>query len=189
MQKQNDNYHDLDRFIYLILELIQSNKNKNMKIFNTIGLHPEKANVLAAELNLLLANFQTYYQNLRGLHWNIRGKRFFNLHVKFEEFYNDSQLKIDMIAERILTLGGTPLHTFEDYLQHNQIKIGKNVSNDELAVAMIVENLSKLLQMERFILQQASEAEDEGTNAMMSDFIKEQEKTIWMLKAWLEEEI
>jgi DNA-binding ferritin-like protein len=51
-------------------------------------------------------------------------KTFFDLHVKFEELYNDSQLKIDMIAERVLTLGGT-LHTFEDYIKHNKIVVGK----------------------------------------------------------------
>jgi starvation-inducible DNA-binding protein len=87
---------------------------------NSLGLEFKKAEVLAAELNILLANFQVYYQNLRGLHWNIRGKRFFDLHVKFEELYNDSQLKIDLIAERVLTLGSTPLHTFEDYMMKLQ---------------------------------------------------------------------
>lgn len=157
--------------------------------FNSLGLEVKKAEVLAAELNILLANFQVYYQNLRGLHWNIRGKRFFDLHVKFEELYNDSQLKIDMIAERVLTLGGTPLHTFEDYILNNRLPIGKNITNDEAAVNLIVNSLSDLLKIERVILTQSGEADDEGTNSMMSDFITEQEKTIWMMKAWLEEEI
>lgn len=156
---------------------------------NSLGLNSEKVEILGAELNILLSNFQIYYQNLRGLHWNIRGKRFFDLHVKFEELYNDSQIKIDLIAERILTLGGTPLHTFEDYLLNSKITIGKNISNDEESVALIVSSLTNLLKIERVILIQSSEADDEGTNAMMSDFIKEQEKTIWMMKAWLEEEI
>lgn len=156
---------------------------------NSLGLDLKKSVVLAAELNILLANFQVYYQNLRGLHWNIRGKRFFDLHLKFEELYNDSQLKIDMIAERILTLGGRPLHTFEDYSKNNKLFVGKDISNDEVAVNLIVNSLSQLLKIERVILTQAEEALDEGTNSMMSDFIKEQEKTIWMMKAWLEEEI
>lgn len=156
---------------------------------NSLGLNLEKAEILAAELNILLSNFQIYYQNLRGLHWNIRGKRFFDLHVKFEELYNDSQLKIDLIAERVLTLGATPLHTFEDYLNNNKIPIGKNISNDEDAVNLVVTSLSNLLKIERIILNQSDDADDEGTNAMMSDFIKEQEKTIWMMKAWLDEDI
>jgi len=156
---------------------------------NSLGLSYEKVEILAAELNILLSNFQIYYQNLRGLHWNIRGKRFFDLHLKFEELYNDSQIKIDLIAERVLTLGGTPLHTFEDYLNNNKIPIGKYISNDEEAVNLVVTSLTQLLKIERVILNQSDEADDEGTNAMMSDFIKEQEKTIWMMKAWLEEEI
>jgi starvation-inducible DNA-binding protein len=156
---------------------------------NSIGLPKKEAEIVAAELNILLANFQVYYQNLRGLHWNIRGKRFFDLHLKFEELYNDSQLKIDLIAERVLTLDGTPLHTFEDYIKYNKLEIGKNINNDERAIELILQSLMQLLKIERVILKKASEIEDEGTTSMMSDFIVEQEKTIWMMKAWLESEI
>tara|TARA_R110000868_G_scaffold11389_2_gene55811 strand:- start:45795 stop:46370 length:576 start_codon:yes stop_codon:yes gene_type:complete len=161
-------------------------KNKNMKT-NILGLPVKETEIIISELNSLLSNYQVYYQNLRGIHWNIRGKRFFDLHVKFEELYNDSQLKIDMIAERVLTLGGTPLHTFEDYIKHNKIEVGKNISNDEKAVHLIVNSLSHLLILEREILNKTAVVNDEGSNAMMSDFIAEQEKTIWMMQAWLEE--
>lgn len=153
---------------------------------NTLGLPIKETKELTNELNILLSNFQVYYQNLRGLHWNIKGKRFFDLHVKFEEFYNDSQIKIDLIAERILTLGGTPLHTFEDYIANSQLKVGKDISNDEIAISLILDSLSELLVIERKILSDSGEIDDEGTNSMMSDFISEQEKTIWMLKAWMQ---
>ena len=154
---------------------------------NILGLPVKESESIVKELNMLLSNFQVYYQNLRGIHWNIRGKRFFELHVKFEELYNDAQLKIDLIAERILTIGGKPLHTFEDYLKHNKIKVGKNISKDEEAVQLIVASLSDLLQIERKILADSGNISDEGTNSMMGDFISEQEKTIWMMNAWLEE--
>ena len=153
---------------------------------NTLGLPIKETELLTNNLNKLLSNFQVYYQNLRGLHWNIKGKRFFDLHVKFEEYYNDSQLKIDLIAERVLTLGGTPLHTFTDYIENSQLKVGKNISNDVEAVSLVIDSLGILLSIERQILSDASEINDEGTNSMMSDFISEQEKTIWMLKAWME---
>ncbi len=156
---------------------------------NILGLPVKEAELVAAELNILLSNFQVYYQNLRGIHWNIRGKRFFDLHVKFEELYNDAQLKIDMIAERVLTLGSTPLHTFDDYLSNNKLKIGKNVSKDVDAVQLIMASLSDILKIERVILDESDKINDEGTNSMMSDFITEQEKTMWMMKAWSEEEI
>jgi starvation-inducible DNA-binding protein len=150
-----------------------------------IGLDKKETENLTISLNDLLANFQIYYQSLRGLHWNIKGKSFFELHVKFEEFYTDSQEKIDMIAERILTLGGIPLHTFGDYSSLAKVPVGKNITNDVEAVNLVVNSLSELLKIERAILSESDEANDEGTNSMMSDFIAEQEKTIWMLNAWL----
>ena len=154
---------------------------------NSIGLDTKKTKDLANDLNDLLANFQIYYQNLRGIHWNIKGKRFFDLHVKFEELYTDANMKVDLIAERILTLGDTPLHTFDDYTKLAKVPVGKNISIDEKAVRLIVDSLTQLLTIERKILNKSGEANDEGTNSMMSDFITEQEKTVWMMKAWLSE--
>ncbi|QXP59638.1 Dps family protein [Olleya sp. HaHaR_3_96] len=152
---------------------------------NALGLDTKKTEELAGQLNQLLANFQIYYQNLRGIHWNIRGKNFFGLHVKFEELYTDANMKVDLIAERVLTLGETPLHTFDDYIKSAKVPVGHNVSVDVDAVALIVTSLTELLKLERDILDAAGEANDEGTNAMISDFISEQEKTIWMMNAWL----
>lgn len=156
---------------------------------NSIGLDENKTKEIANDLNQLLANFQLYYQNLRGIHWNIKGKRFFDLHVKFEELYNDANIKVDEIAERILTLGVTPLHTYEDYTKAARVPVGKNISEDEKAVQLIVDSLSELLKLERDILEASGEVNDEGTNSMMSDFITEQEKTVWMMKAWLGETV
>lgn len=156
---------------------------------NSIGLDSKSAKAITKDLNDLLANFQVYYQNLRGIHWNIKGKGFFDLHVKFEELYTDANMKVDLIAERILTLGETPLHTFEDYANRAKVPVGKNVWEDEKAVRLIVSSLSELLKMERTILEKSDVANDAGTNAMVNDFITEQEKTVWMMKAWLQESV
>ena len=89
--------------------------------------------------------------------------------------YNDSQIKIDLIAERVLTLEGIPVHTFEDYLKYNQLEIGKNIHQDELAIELIVSSLFALLTIDRVILKKSDEIDYEGTNSMMGDFIAEQE--------------
>ncbi|MDD7884838.1 Dps family protein [Flavivirga sp. 57AJ16] len=158
-------------------------------VLNSLGLDSKKTKDLTDDLNHLLANFQIYYQNLRGIHWNIKGKRFFDLHVKFEELYTDANMKVDLIAERILTLGATPLHTFEDYVGNAKVPVGKNISQDDKAVRLIVDSLTALLKIERLILDKSDDANDEGTNSMVSDFITEQEKTVWMMKAWLNETV
>lgn len=71
-----------------------------MKALNLIGLDKEKSKELVNHLNDLLANYQIFYQNLRGFHWNVKGSNFFELHAKFEEYYNDAIEKVDEIAER-----------------------------------------------------------------------------------------
>ncbi len=152
---------------------------------NSIGLDLKKSQKLSKKLNNLLANYQVFYQNLRGFHWNIKGNKFFELHLKFEELYNDAVIKVDEIAERILTLGGTPLHTFEDYLKTAEIKSVKKDRVDEKAVKDVIKNFSILIQNEREILNLAGEADDEGTASQMSDYIVETEKTLWMLNSYI----
>lgn len=152
---------------------------------STIGLEKSTTKELSDDLNILLADLQVYYQNLRGVHWNIKGDQFFQLHEKFEELYLDAQEKVDLVAERILTLGKTPLHTFEDYVKTSHVKVGRDVSGSKESVQLILDSIQELLKTERQILDRSAELDDEGTNAMMSDFIAFQEKTAWMLKAYL----
>lgn len=152
---------------------------------NHIGLDPQRSEELANKMNILLANYQLFYINTRGFHWNIKGEKFFELHVKFEELYNDSQLKIDEIAERIVTLGYTPLHSFTAYVQNSTIKEETNISDGMVAVKHIVESFNVLLTLEREILHLSAEADDEGTNSMVSDYIRAQEKLVWMYSSFL----
>jgi starvation-inducible DNA-binding protein len=152
---------------------------------NRIGLSKDKSKNLSKLLNDLLSNYQVFYMNTLGYHWNIKGDNFFELHLKFEEFYTDFQIKIDEIAERILTLGHTPLHSFTDYLKHSSIKEDTNSFVGKESLSSVLNSFEKLIQLQREILAVASEAEDEGTNALMSDYIRAQEKTIWMLTAYL----
>jgi starvation-inducible DNA-binding protein len=150
-----------------------------------IGLEPKDTKTLANLLNNLLANYQVFYLNARGFHWNIRGDKFFELHAKFEELYTDSLVKIDEIAERILTLGYTPLHSFNDYLRVSEVPEQTGVSDGNSAVSHILEGFKILLVKERELLKLSAEVEDEGTNALMSDYIREQEKAVWMYSAFL----
>ncbi len=152
---------------------------------NHIGLDTEQSKNLANKLNNLLAAYQLFYINIRGLHWNIKGEKFFELHVKFEELYNDSFLKIDEIAERIVTLGEKPLHSYTAYLKNSSIKETTDVSEARAAVQTVLIGFTELLKLEREILSLSADAEDEGTNALMSDYIREHEKSVWMYSAFL----
>lgn len=150
-----------------------------------IGLDATKSKELTEKLNLLLANYQIFYINARGFHWNITGDKFFELHAKFEELYNDLLVKVDEIAERILTLGYTPLHSFTDYTRVASIKEATNISDGKEAVEKVVEAYRALINVQRDVLSVAQEAADEGTAALVSDYIRQQEKQLWMYSAYL----
>lgn len=152
---------------------------------NKIGLNKEDSQNLANQLNDLLANYQVFYMNVRGFHWNIKGEKFFELHVKFEELYNDLLMKVDEIAERIVTLGGQPGHAYSDYLAQSQIKEVKNLADANGTVNSLLDSFEILLAKQRTILNSSGDADDEGTNALMSDYIREQEKLVWMYNAFM----
>ena len=151
---------------------------------NAIGLNANKSKQLAEKLNDLLADYMVFYQNTRGLHWNIKGEKFFELHLKYEELYTNLLLKVDEIAERILTLGTTPLHTFDDYKSVAKIKIVKNVSDSKEGVKATLKAFETVIIKQRALLNLSADAGDEGTNALMSDYIREQEKLVWMYSAY-----
>lgn len=153
---------------------------------NLIGIDKSKADELNQKLNILLANYQMFYMNVRGFHWNIKGRKFFELHLKFEELYDDLVLKVDEIAERILTLQGKPDHSFSTYLEKTSIPEMKDVSDGEQAVKGLLDSFQIILPIQREILSLASDADDEGTSALMSDYIREQEKLVWMYNAFMD---
>lgn len=157
----------------------------DIKKLNPIGLDQKQSKLLADKLNLLLANYSIFYQNTRGYHWNIKGDKFFELHLKFEELYNNLLLKIDEIAERILTLGHTPNHRYSDYKSESEIKESKFVSDGKLAVVDILNAFKSIITLQRQLLSLSADTDDEGTNALMSDYIREQEKLVWMYSAFL----
>lgn len=156
-----------------------------MSKLNAIGLDKDKSKNLAKKLNVLLANYSIFYQNTRGYHWNIKGREFFELHVKFEELYTDLIVKIDEVAERILTLGETPEHAYSNYSKESSIKVSGKVTDGIEGAKQILEALQTLIGLQREILELSGDAGDEGTNAMMSDYISEQEKLVWMYSSFL----
>lgn len=155
-----------------------------MKTLDFLHLDNARVNDVVAGLKKLLADFQVHYSNLRGFHWNIKGHGFFILHEKFEEMYNDAAVKVDEIAERILTLGGVPESRYSEYLKEARIKEVNNISCGSDAVSHILDTYAHLIKEERELLSIASEAGDEVTVALLSDYLKEQEKMVWMLVAF-----
>ncbi|AWT49297.1 DNA starvation/stationary phase protection protein [Psychrobacter sp. YP14] len=152
---------------------------------NQIGLEKKDMSAVIDKLNNLLSSYHVFYINVRGYHWNVKGEHFFSLHQKFEELYTSLQLQIDEIAERVLTLGGTPLHAYSDFAQHSSIKEHKNVFNGKECVKGLVSGLQELIEEQRQVSAVAEEAEDQGTADLVDEYVQQQEKLVWMYNAFL----
>ncbi len=149
-----------------------------------LNMQDEKLLPVVVELNTLLADYHIYYQKLRNFHWNILGKNFFDLHVKFEELYTDARLKIDEIAERILTLRYHPMSNLSDYLEISKVKEVPHSKSDSEMVNEIIKDHKILLHQMATVIDKANYASDEGTIDLIGAYIRELEKASWMLDAW-----
>lgn len=150
-----------------------------------IGLKEVEVKSIVDQLNELLANYHIHYQKLRGCHWNVKGKSFFTLHVKFEELYTNAVESIDELAERILTLGKSPLSTYKEYISISKIKEIKTEGVEDIVlVEAILADFATLIEMEREIMESTSENGDDGTNDMINRFMQYKEKNTWMLRAF-----
>ena len=154
-----------------------------MKV-NTLWIDPSKAEQIAEKLNILLATNEIFYMSVHGMHWNIKGKEFFSLHAKFEEYYTESWERNDQIAERILMLGQQPLHCYECFLKNSKLKPIKDVFKAHDAMILLKENLNTLYQLEKDILDYAAKMNDDATADLMVKFIESDQKKLWMLSAW-----
>ncbi len=156
-----------------------------MKTTDYTGMSAVNTTEVVKGLQQLLADYQVFYTNLRGFHWNVKGKRFFQLHEQFENYYNNVAEKVDEIAERILMLGSVPAHNFTDYLKVAQVKETDYESEGKKAVYNVLQTLKHLIGEERKVLSVSAEVGDEVTVAIMSDYLREQEKQVWMLTSYL----
>lgn len=151
---------------------------------NYLGLNHEKTFEVAGDLNVLLANYHIYYQKLRNYHWNVEGVNFLDLHAKFEELYNDAKIKIDEVAERVLTLRHKPMSLMEDYLKVAEVEEHRTPMNDMEMVEDILHDHQILIKKMRRIIETADSISDEGTIDMIGGFLSDLEKSSWMLDAW-----
>lgn len=151
---------------------------------NYLNLDSAKTEKTVEQLNTLLADYHLYYQKLRNFHWNVVGRNFFDLHEQFELMYEDAKVKVDEIAERILTLRYQPTSNYSDYLKMSNLKESKSEFKDVEMVTIILEDHGKLLKQMRVVVETADKAGDEGTIDLVGAYIRELEKTSWMLDAW-----
>ncbi|MBD8500161.1 Dps family protein [Paenibacillus arenosi] len=136
-------------------------------------------------LNQQVANLNVLYVKLHSYHWFVKGPMFFQLHEKFEELYNEITLKMDDVAERLLTIGGKPHSTLKQYVEHTTLQEAAGNENAEQMVKQLVADLKQLVSEFEQAMEAAEEANDEATGDVFLGMKADFEKHIWMFEAYL----
>lgn len=144
-----------------------------------------KAQSVEQLLNRQVANLNVLYVKLHNYHWNVKGANFFTLHEKFEELYNEVTLKMDEVAERLLTLKGSPAATMKEYLELSSIHEANGKEDANTMVQNIIEDFATLCEEFQEGIELAEKSDDQPTADMFTGFRADLEKHMWMLRSYL----
>lgn len=141
----------------------------------------------ASMTNHLVANLGVLYVKLHQYHWYVQGPKFYTLHAKFEELYNDVTENYDELAERLIALGEKPYSTLGEYLEHASIEekvYDKKIPSDKM-VENLVEDYRTIRDITSRGIELAGKENDTVTEDMLIAFKNSLELTIWMLQAFI----
>ena len=148
-----------------------------------IGIKESDRVEIAEGLKRLLADTYTLYLQTHNFHWNVTGPQFRELHLMFEEHYNEMAVAVDDIAERIRTLDVVAPGTYKEFARLSSVKEVDNIPSGTEMVDILTQGHEQVVRTCREALKMAQEAADESTSALVSDRMRIHEKTAWMLRA------
>lgn len=146
-------------------------------------MNKQNGSKVVKDLNLILADSIVFYQKLHHYHWEVEGQQFFELHEQFEKMYKQWAEIMDDVAERVMTVGGTPIRTLTEALKTASIKEDGTNPEAHKMVINSLEDMSKQLKNIKTAISSAEKTNDRGTAAMLDGMVEQVEKTGWMLEA------
>jgi starvation-inducible DNA-binding protein len=151
-----------------------------------IGINKHDREAIADGLSKLLADSYTLYLKTHNFHWNVTGPMFQTLHLMFETQYTELALAVDVIAERIRSLGSPAPGTYKQYAELSSIKEEEGVPKAQDMIRLLVEGQEAVVRTARSLYPVAEKSNDEATADLLTQRIQLHEKTAWMLRSLLE---
>lgn len=151
-----------------------------------IGISQPHREEIAQGLSRLLADTYTLYLKTHNFHWNVTGPMFQTLHLMFETQYNELALAVDLIAERIRSLGFPAPGTYKQYAQLSSIKEEDGIPKAQEMIKLLVEGQEAVVRTARSLYPSVEACSDEATADLLTQRIQLHEKTAWMLRSLLE---
>jgi starvation-inducible DNA-binding protein len=151
-----------------------------------IGISEKDRKKIAAGLSKLLADTYSLYLKTHNFHWNVTGPMFQTLHLMFETQYTQLALAVDLVAERIRSLGFPAPGTYSEYAKLSSIEETSGVPKAVDMIQLLVAGQEAVVRTARSIFPAAEAAHDEATADLLTQRIQLHEKTAWMLRSLLD---
>ncbi|WP_111643263.1 Dps family protein [Marinimicrobium alkaliphilum] len=151
-----------------------------------IGIDKQDREAIAQGLSHLLADSYTLYLKTHNFHWNVTGPMFQTLHLMFEQHYVELADAVDVIAERIRSIGFPAPGTYKQFVALSSIEEEEGVPKATEMVRILVEGHEAVVRTARSIFPTADKASDEATADLLTQRIQLHEKTAWMLRSLLD---
>ncbi len=149
------------------------------------GFEEEYTERIVRQLNTLVGDLSIHYHNLRGFHWNVKGPHFLETHDFTQRMYEEAATMADDLAERINALGGTPIHSADEFVEVAKIPSKKNIERAKDIMEETFDDKEQILQGLRIVQHHARDYEDDTTLSLLTKLIAKTEKELWMIKSWL----
>ncbi|MGL5042117.1 MAG: Dps family protein [Culicoidibacterales bacterium] len=145
-------------------------------------------NSLYEEMNTFLADEIVLGMKIHNLHWYIKGHNFFTLHLKMDEYYQQAEIRIDGIAERLLMIGANPIGSLKDALARTSIiELESHPVNETKLVELLYTDFASQRRKVVHLIKLAEQSEDYGTADFFTGVLQNYEKDLWMLGAFLKQ--
>jgi starvation-inducible DNA-binding protein len=152
-----------------------------------IGISAGDRARIAKGLSRLLADSYTLYLMTHNFHWNVTGPMFNSLHAMFMEQYTEQWNALDIIAERIRSLGVPAPGTYKEFVKLASIKEVDGVPRAMDMVRHLVNAQEATARTARELFPLVAKADDQPTADLLTQRLEVHEKTAWMLRSLLEE--
>jgi len=149
------------------------------------GISPKDRAAIAHGLSRLLADTYVVYLKTHNFHWNVEGPMFQTLHQMFMDQYTETWNAIDLVAERIRSLGHYAPGTYAEYHKLARIKETPGVPKAEQMVRLLIEGQEAIVKTAREVLPIAEKADDQPTLDLLTQRMQIHEKNAWMLRSLL----
>jgi starvation-inducible DNA-binding protein len=150
-----------------------------------IGIGEDDRIAITDGLSRLLADTYTLYLKTHNYHWNVTGPMFQTLHLMFEEQYNELALAVDLIAERIRSLGEPAPGTYQQFAALTSIEEDTEPPDATEMITRLTRGQEAVARTARSVFEPVEKAHDEATADLLTQRLQVHEKTAWMLRSLL----